>query len=109
MVFTAGGLEALSVDELQQTLAGKDVGAGFNVEMDAFVLAGGCTPADFTTQLQLMAASLTAPGYREEAARLARQRYAELALRIDHTLEGVMGNEVDRFLAGQSRFFRHAR
>ncbi len=105
MVFTAGGLKALSADELRQTLAGKDVGAGFTVDTDAFVLAGGCTPADFTTQVQLLAASLTTPGYREEAARLARQQYAELSLRIEHTLEGVLGNEVSRFLAGGSRFF----
>lgn len=105
MVYSAGGLEKLSADELQQTLAGKSVGAAFAVDADAFLLSGACTPADFSTQVQLLAASLTAPGYREEAARLARQQYAELALRIDHTLEGVMGNEVDRFLAGGSRFF----
>ncbi|QYY36205.1 M16 family metallopeptidase [Ruficoccus sp. ZRK36] len=105
MVFAAGGLEKLSADELQQTLAGKDVGLGFDVDTDAFLLSGNCSPADFTTQVQLLAAALTEPGYREEAARLARQQYAEVALRLDHTMEGVMGNQVSRFLADGSRFF----
>ncbi|MGE9293701.1 MAG: M16 family metallopeptidase [Puniceicoccales bacterium] len=105
MVFAAGGLEKLSADELQQTLAGKDVGLGFDVDTDAFLLSGNCSPADFMTQVQLLAAALTEPGYREEAARLAQQQYAEVALRMDHTMEGVMGNQVRRFLAGGSRFF----
>lgn len=105
MVFTAGGLEKLSDDEIKQVLAGRHVGAGFSVGEDAFTLAGATTPDDLKTQLQLMAAYLTAPGYREEAARLARQAYAEQALRIEQTLEGVIGNRVDKFLADDSRFF----
>jgi len=100
MAFTQGGLEAFSVDELERVLAGKSVGASFSVGEDAFVLSGATTPEDFRLQLELMTAYLTAPGYREEAARQARKAYDEMAIEVDRTVEGVWGNRVAKFLAG---------
>ncbi len=105
MVFSSGGTDQLSEDELKQVLAGKVAGADFSVEEDVFVMAGATTPEDLKITLELMTAYLSEPGYREEAARLARKYYAELDLRMTQTLEGVMGNRVSRYLASDSRFF----
>lgn len=66
-VFDGGGLGKHSVDELQQILAGRNVGTGFSVGDDTFSLSGRTTPEDLELQLQLMCAQLLDPGYREEA------------------------------------------
>jgi zinc protease len=66
-VFDAGGLGKHSVDELQQILAGRNVGTGLSIGDDSFALSGRTTPEDLELQLQLMAAQLVDPGYREEA------------------------------------------
>ncbi|MFB9900631.1 M16 family metallopeptidase [Cerasicoccus arenae] len=105
LAFSAGGLEALSVDEMQRVLAGQSVGAVFSVGEDSFELVGGTTPKDFERQLQLMAAYITAPGYREEAARQARKAYEEMSIEVNHTAEGVWGNLVMKYLSGDNYHF----
>ncbi|MEO0795681.1 MAG: insulinase family protein [Verrucomicrobiota bacterium] len=102
LAFTAGGLEALSIDELERVLAGQSVGVGFSVAEDHFALSGGTTPKDFRRQLELVAAYLTAPGYREEAARLAAKSYEEMAIKVEKTVEGVWGYRVASYLAGDN-------
>lgn len=102
MAFTAGGLKALSVDEIERVTAGQSVGAGFSVGEDYFALSGKTTPKDFQRQLELMAAYMTAPGYREEAARQATKAYEEMAIQVDKTAEGVWQNQVAHFLSGDN-------
>ncbi|MDQ3074223.1 MAG: insulinase family protein [Pseudomonadota bacterium] len=62
-----GGTGKQSRDDLKQLLAGKVVTLGASVDDDAFVSAGGTTPADLALQLKLSAAYLLDPGYRPEA------------------------------------------
>jgi len=99
-VFTAGGLQAHSQDELQRIFAGKTVGVGFSVSEDAFTLNGLTNADDLNAQLQLMAAYLVAPGFREEALRQARKTLPEVFIQAQTTVEGVLANEVSRFLHG---------
>jgi len=104
-VFTNGGLEAHSADDLERIMAGKTVGVGFGVDQDAFNLSGSTTPDDLADQMRLMAAYLTAPGYREEALRQARKQFEQLYVQLEHTPQGVMRNQVARVLAsGDPRF-----
>lgn len=65
-IFEGGGLGKHSNDDLQEILAGKNVGTNLAIGEDAFILSGNTTPADFTTEVQLMCATLTDPGYRDE-------------------------------------------
>ncbi|WP_269537329.1 M16 family metallopeptidase [Cerasicoccus fimbriatus] len=102
MAFSAGGLEALSVDEMERVLAGQSVGGSFSVGEEFFTLAGGTTPKDLERELELLAAYLTAPGYREEAARQARKAYDEMAIQVERTVEGVWGNQVAKYIAGDN-------
>lgn len=62
----AGGLGQHSADELLSVLAGRSVGVRVASASDAFTFSGGTTPRDLELQLQLLAASLTDPGYRRE-------------------------------------------
>jgi zinc protease len=63
---TAGGLGAHSSDELQSVLAGKSVSLRLSNGSDRFSFLGGTTQRDLEIQMQLLAAGLTDPGYRQE-------------------------------------------
>ena len=58
---------AHNIDDINRITAGHSVGLNFDVEDGAFVLTGNTVPSDLELQLQLMAAYITAPGYRPEA------------------------------------------
>lgn len=104
-VFTQGGLEQHSIDELERLFAGKNVGVDFRVGEDAFVLVGKTTEADFRAQLNLMCAYLIAPGYREESLRVAQKQFEKLFGQLATNPQGVLQNEVARYLAsGDHRF-----
>ncbi|MBL9152669.1 MAG: insulinase family protein [Verrucomicrobiales bacterium] len=104
-VFTDGGLEAHNIDEIQRLFAGKAVSAGFSVADDAFTLSGKTTPEDLRDQLLLMRAYLTHPGYRPEAAGQLQRSLDHFYQQIGTTPEGVMQDQVDRFLhSGDPRF-----
>lgn len=103
--FIAGGLGRHSADELRQILAGKNVGAGFGVGSDAFVINGGTNRDDLLLQLQLVTARITDPGYRPEAARQARKAIEDRYLSFEHTTSGPFMLEVARLIAsGDMRF-----
>ena len=98
--FIAGGLEAHSADDLRRIFASRTVGMDFSVGDEAFLLAGRTTPQDLEAQLQLLAAYLTAPGYREEAQRQFEKNLEPLYVQLQHTAEGIMNDKVVSFLHG---------
>ena len=103
-VFEGGGLGKHSNDDLQQILAGKNVGTSLAIGEDAFTLGGTTTPADFITEVQLMCASLTDPGYREEALWQFRKAVPMIYQQLKHTPAGPQ-QEMEAWLyGGDSRF-----
>ncbi|MEI8037773.1 MAG: insulinase family protein, partial [Verrucomicrobiota bacterium] len=103
-VFGGGGLGKHSLDDLQQILAGKNVGATLAVAEDAFTLGGTTIPADFTLQCQLMCATLSDPGYREDALWQFKKEIPVLYQKLDHT-PGGPEKEMEAWLhGGDSRF-----
>jgi zinc protease len=103
--YTEGGLGKHSVDDLRQILAGKTVGAGFGAGADAFLINGTTNREDLLLQLQLVAARITDPGFRPEAARQARKSLEEMYLSFAHTAGGPFTLEVARLIAsGDPRF-----
>ncbi len=103
--FTLGGLGQHSTDDLRRILAGKNVGVGFGVASDAFVLSGGTTPDDLLLQLQLAAAHVVDPGFRPEADRQMRKAITQYYTRLAHIPQGPLQTEVPRLLAnGDPRF-----
>jgi zinc protease len=103
--FTTGGLGQHSSDDLRRILAGRNVGVGFRVDGDAFILAGATTPKDLLLQLQLAAAHVVDPGYRPEAARQMMKAIAQYYTQLAHVPQGPLQLEVPRLLAsGDVRF-----
>jgi zinc protease len=106
-VFEDGGLGKHSNDELKEILAGKNVGTTLAVADDYFTLSGATTPIDFMTQVQLMCASLTDPGYREEALWQFKKAAPMLEQKLKHTPAGPM-QAMDAWLNGNDTRFATA-
>jgi len=103
-LLNGGGLSAHSNDELSRILAGRNVGASFGIQEDAFSLSGSTTPDDLELQLQLMCAKLTAPGYRDEALRQFQKQIPAFASQLKYTLGGA-GADMQAWLhGGDGRF-----
>ncbi len=103
--FIAGGLGRHSADDLQRILAGRTVGTGFSVDDDALVFSARTNREDLLLQLQLIAAYLTDPGYREESDRQARKAFEQFYTRLRHVPNGPLQLEMPRLLAsGDPRF-----
>lgn len=66
LVSTFDGLEKHGIDDLRRILAGRTVSRGLAPAAGAIMAQGGTTAADLELQLQLLAATLTAGGYRPE-------------------------------------------
>lgn len=98
-IFDAGGLGKHSNDDLQRILAGRNVSSSFAVGEDSFILSGGTTPADFQLELQLLTATLTDPGYRNEALWQFQKAIPPLYQQFKHTTAGPE-QEMDAWLHG---------
>jgi zinc protease len=103
--FEMGGLVEHSVDDLRRLFASKSVSTSFSVGDEAFLLSGRTTHADLEAQLQLLAAHLVAPGFREEAERQFKKNLEALYTQLEHTAEGIMADKVvSHIWSGDPRF-----
>lgn len=103
-IYDGGGLGKHSNDELSEILAGRNVSVGMGIGEDAFTLSGSTTPDDQLLQLQLMAASITDPGYREEALWQFQKAIPVLFQQLKHT-PGGPAKEMEAWLhGGDSRY-----
>lgn len=104
-VINESGLGALNAEQLEAALAGSKTTVGFQVEDEAFSLRGQTVPEETALMFQWMYTYLNDPGYREEAYRLAMERFRQEYERMRQTIEGAMPLTGNRFLAGgDSRF-----
>ncbi|MEZ5301282.1 MAG: insulinase family protein [Verrucomicrobiales bacterium] len=103
--FDAGGLEKHSADELERMFAGKTVGVSFSVGEDAFEFGGRTSPDDLADELRLLAAYISAPGYREEGLRQFRRGIGVIYQQLKHSEMGVFQNEVTHFIHGSDPRF----
>ncbi|MDC8755103.1 insulinase family protein [Erythrobacter sp. sf7] len=81
----SGGLGKHSQDEITSVLAGRSVGFDLNSSTDAFTTSVITTPRDLTLQLQVMAATLTDPGYRAEGVERFRKNIDNFFNTLDST------------------------
>ena len=103
--FMDGGLRDLTAEEVERVMAEKVVGVGMNFDVNALGFAGSTRPADLDTEMQMLAAYVTAPGWRTEAF----QRMKTLAITArdeqDATSGGVLGRELSVLLrSGDKRY-----
>lgn len=64
--FIAGGVEGLTQQQMNEALAGRVYSAAFQTADGHFILRGTTRPQDIATQLQVLAAYVTRPGWRPE-------------------------------------------
>jgi zinc protease len=99
-IFTAGGLGAHSSDDLRRLMAGRQVGIGFSVGEDAFVLNGGTTAEDLLLEFELACAWLTDPGWRPDGLVQLRRQLPQLFESLLHIHQGPQLTVFDRALHG---------
>ncbi len=97
-VFGGGGLEAHDRDDLQRIFAGRSVGYGLGVGADSFFFSSATTPEDFELQMQVLAAFMTAPGWREDGLVQFRAIAEELRRGQNAQALQVAVNRVSRML-----------
>lgn len=93
IIASIDGLAAHDADELRRVLAGKAVSNDFAVSEDALVAGGVTTPTDLDLQLDLLAARLTATGWRPET----QAQWAGVAPVI---VQNILANPLQLFSAG---------
>jgi zinc protease len=87
--FVQGGLDDLTYDDVQQVLASKAVSVGLALGDDSFTLEGATRPQDLTTELQLLTAYMTTPGWRPEAFEQVKAGASVAIAQLSSTPQGV--------------------
>lgn len=99
-MLSTGGLGKHTQDDLQTLLAGRSVSNGVVASGDAFVSTALTTRRDLALQLQLLAATITDPGFRPEADALYRQSMSNFFARLDATPSSALSNRLPGILSG---------
>jgi zinc protease len=89
----SGGLKDLTNEQIDRIFTSNVVGAGFGIGEDAFELSGATRPADLDTQMQLLAAYVTEPAFRDEAFERARSGMRVQLSQLDSTPSGVLSRD----------------
>ena len=97
-VFGGGGLDAHDRNALQRLLAGRSVGYGVGVGDESFFFSNATTPTDFELQMQVLAAFMTAPGWREDGLNQFRAIAEEVRRGQNAQAVQVAINQVSRML-----------
>ncbi|WP_428028215.1 M16 family metallopeptidase [Altererythrobacter sp.] len=101
----SGGLGAHSQDELESVLAGRRVRLSVSSQAEGFQMGGSTTPDDLQLQMQLLAAALTDPGYRQEGEERFRRNVKTFFASLDATPAQALGNKLGEILSdGDPRF-----
>ena len=98
-VVQKSGLGRIDNDQLEEALAGKNIGFGFSIKDNYFSFSGSADPKEAELIFQLMYHYLNDPGYRPEALTLAKTRYKQAFEGLLRTPEGIMQIKGDAFLA----------
>lgn len=103
-IFSAGGLNKHSSEDLKTILAGRNVGVGLGISDDSFNLSGTTTPDDLELQLQLLTAYLTDPGFRPEAERQFKAQLPMIFAQLKHTEQGSLSEMMAWYHGNDPRF-----
>lgn len=93
-----GGLGKIDAQDMERVLASRVYGARFSLEDDAYVLSGATRPDDLSTQLQVLAAYASEPGWRPQAFQRMRTYAGTLREQWEATDSGVFNREIAALL-----------
>jgi zinc protease len=98
--FIEGGLKQLTSEDMERVLAAKVWGVRFAAGDDAFVLSGSTRTEDLPTELQVLAAYVAEPGWREEAFQRLKASGKTLHDQYEATDSGVLSRDLAGLLHG---------
>uniref|UniRef100_UPI00286A28A0 M16 family metallopeptidase n=1 Tax=Phenylobacterium sp. TaxID=1871053 RepID=UPI00286A28A0 len=98
--YIEGGLKQINAEDMEQVLASKVYGAQFGIGDDAFVLSGATRPEDLDTQLQVLAAYASEPGWREQAFQRLKNSGKTIHDQYEATVSGVVSRDLSGLLHG---------
>ncbi len=104
-VIRNSGFGNLDTDQLEEALAGKNVGIGFSINENYFSLSGSGDPKEAELIFQLIYHYFNDPGYRPETLTLAKTRYKQQYDSLIRTPEGIMQIKGKLFLANNDDRF----
>jgi zinc protease len=103
--FAEGGLRQITADDAERALTGQVYNVGFGAEPDAFELEGRTRTSDAPTQLQVLAAYVSDPGWRPEAFRRLKGLGETLEAQYEATDSGILSRDLGGLLhAGDRRW-----
>ncbi len=103
--FIEGGLKQISAEDMERVLASRVYGARFTIADDAFALTGETRPDHLDTQLQVLAAYVSQPGWRPEAFEQIKGRGKTIHDQFEATDSGVLSRDLAALMhAGDPRW-----
>lgn len=101
--YIEGGLKKIETDDMERVLADKVIGARFGIGDDAFVFSGSTRPEDLTTEMQVLAAYVSEPGFREEAFLRLKTASKTAHDQFESTGSGVLNRDLSGLLRSGDR------
>lgn len=96
--YVEGGLKKIDADDMERVLASKVFGARFGLGDDAFVFTGATRTGDLATQLQVLAAYVAEPAFREEAFLRLKAAGKTIHDQFESTDFGVLSRDLNGIL-----------
>lgn len=96
--FVDGGTGKVTAGEIQRTMAGRVVGAQFQLQDTSFELVGTTRPEDLLVEMQILTAYLSDPGFRPEAVTRIQNLLATALPQIESSPGGVLGRDLGRMI-----------
>ncbi len=98
-----GGLKKIGVEDMERVLAAKVYGGRFSASDDALVFSGGARTQDLPTQLQVLAAFVSEPAWRDEAFQRVKTAYKTAHDQYESTTGGVLARDLAALLHSGDR------
>jgi len=102
-VVRGSGVGRMNREALTAALAGTSVAMDFQVGEESFSFRGNSLSEDLELLFHLFYTCLHDPAFRSEAFERSRERFAQMYDQLEHTVEGMMDLQGERFLAGGDR------
>jgi zinc protease len=96
--FVFGGLKAIDFNDMLRALTGRSYDVRTEVGDNGFSLSGPTRPADLATELQVLAAYVSAPGWRSDALDRARSDETGRLIEANGSPEGVFQRDISSLL-----------
>lgn len=100
-----GGLKKIDNEDTERVLASKVYGARFGIGEDAFELSGSTRTADLPTEMEVLAAYVSDPGWRTEAFKRQQNSGKTIHDQLESTDGGVLRRDLSGLLHGGDRRF----